>query len=172
MAAPSQRGHRGDSRSGASSGASVQAVGLREWRKELKALEDGRALTLEFARENRAIAKKAASWAQDEANSMGGPFAHFAKMIKGKGGAAGAKIGIDPTANAVFWGAKKRTGWNARNPQSKQQFPDWVGASWDTAVKGQGPYAINPALADHLDDIAEMYGDAIDRIAKKAFPDK
>lgn len=174
MAAPSQRGHRGSSRSGSSSGAAIHVIGLKEFRRELKKLEGSREWNLMLAREQRDIARKAAGWSQDKARGMGrSPQSHFANMIKGRGGATGARVSIDSTANAAFWGAKKRTGFYARyrfRMSTGSQHPAWVGAGWDVAVAGQGPYAINAALAAHVDDIVRLYGEGIDRVTQAAFP--
>lgn len=102
---------------------------------------------------------------------MGGPWRHFAGDIKAAGGVAGARITVESEANAAFWGAKKRTGWNAGHG-GRPQHPAWIGNMWDAGVTGQGPYAINQALADHTDDIVDAYSAALDRIAATAFPDR
>lgn len=159
--------------SGASSG--VQIVGLPELRRELRKLDDPKGWTKELSLANRTIAKKAAAWAQSEASGMGGPQAHFARAIRGYGTVTGARIGINNgNANAAFWGAKKRTGWYARgrySGSSGQQHERWIGNGWDVARRGQGPYAINASLADNLNRIVDLYGDAIDDITRRAFPD-
>ena len=74
---------------------------------------------------------------------------------------AAARIGIRPTpgAQATFWGAKRRTGWYARERYSGstgRQHPPWVGASWGAGKRGEGPYVLNEAIADHRDEIDEM----------------
>ena len=113
---------------------------------------------------------------------MGGVQAKAAGAIRGSGNARNAKVGVKPSksarsgtamANVAFWGAQKRTGWYAKknSPQGKQQHPDWVDSNWDPAVAGQGPYAINTALARHMDDIQDAYMAALDRLASAAFPD-
>lgn len=169
MAAPS-KGIRGPgTRTGSTSG--VEITGLAAFRKELKTLENPRQWTTELGRLNRTIARQAADDAQAEARAMGGPQRHFADAIKGYGSAAAARIRIaDERANAAFWGAKQRTGWNAGNRTANQ--PDWVGASWDVAVRGQGPIAINDAIADKADEYAAAYADGFIEISGRAFPDR
>lgn len=176
MAAPS-RGRRGaGDRTGSTSGANlgggrVVIVGLDDLRRELRRLEDPKGWTKKLSGLQRTIAREAAGWARSEAAGMGGPFAHFANAIRGYGTVSGARIGIgNGNANATFWGAKKRTGWNAGNG-GKAQHPSWVGASWDVGVHGQGPYAINQAIANHLPDIIDRYSEGIDDITRRAFPD-
>ena len=77
----------------------------------------------------------------------------------------GLILGIrDPKLSAAaFWGAKKRTGWYAdpRYRKSKRQHPIWVGNSWQAGAKGQGPYALNDAIADNRDRIFELFSDAV-----------
>ena len=94
---------------------------------------------------------------------MGGVQAKFAGAITGRGAASGARIGLSGNkANAAFWGAKQRSGWNVRN--DTPNLPEWVGNSWDVGGAGQGPYAINDTIAKRTDEILEMYGDAIDKL--------
>lgn len=151
--------------------AAIEVEGLKEFRKELRQLADGKTWSRELGQVQRHLAKKVAGWAQGDARGMGGSFAHFAGSVKGAGGVAGAKIAVDPKANATFWGAKKRTGWNARNPNSRAQHPEWVGSSWDVGVQGQGPYAINSAIASHLPEIEREYWDGLEGLFARAFPD-
>lgn len=150
----------------ASRDSAVQVQGLAELRKELKLLNAGKTWTKELSKLSRKVSRSVVMWSRGEATGMQ---AHFARNIRGAGGAAGARITIDRVANAAFWGAKQRTGWNAGNGTANQ--PDWVGASWQVGVAGQGPYAINQAIADHMDEIIEMYGEGIDDITSRAFPD-
>jgi hypothetical protein len=168
VAAPS-KGIRGPgTRSGSSSG--VEVVGLAAFRKELRTLDDPKPWTRELGQVNRELAKKGAEWAQAAAVAMGGPQKHFAAAIKGYGSAASARIGIrDERAFGAFWGAKQRTGWNAGNQTPNQ--PEWVGNSWDAAVHGQGPYAINEALATRIRQLEALYINGIEDITRRAFPD-
>lgn len=58
-----------------------------------------------------------------------------------------------------------------RNLGGKPQFPAWVGNSWQAGVRGQGPYAINSAVADSRPQIEQMYLKAMEQVARRAFPD-
>lgn len=168
MAAPS-KGIRGPgTRSGSTSG--VEVLGLSAFRKELRQLEDPKPWTRELGKVNREVAKQGAEWARAAASAMGGPQKHFAGAIRGYGSAASARIAIkDQDAYAAFWGAKQRTGWNAGNQTPNQ--PEWVGNSWDAAVRGQGPYAINDALATRIRQLEALYINGINDITRRAFPD-
>jgi hypothetical protein len=158
----------------------LSVQGLPSFRKALKEL--GPEWPKQLTQAHRDIAKIAERVSQNEARSMGGVFAKAAPAIRGTGNARNAKVGVKPSksaragtamANVAFWGAKKRTGWygKKRSPNGKEQHPEWVGSSWDAAVAGQGPYAINTALARHMDDIQDAYLAALDRLASAAFPD-
>lgn len=151
----------------------VQVQGLAELRKELRLLNGGKKWASELGKVSRKVSRAATLWARGEAVGMGGVQAHFARSIRGAGGAAGARIAVGKEANAAFWGAKKRTGWYAspRFSGGKGNQPDWVGATWQVAVAGQGPYAINAALAAHINELIDMYADGIDDITSRAFPD-
>lgn len=50
------------------------------------------------------------------------------------------------------------------------QFPTWVGNGWDVGGPG-GPYAVNPAIRESLDDIVNAYGDGLEVVSRAAFPD-
>lgn len=159
-------------RSGPSSGA--QIVGLKELRRELKALHPRWPQALTAI--HKKIATEVAIKAQSRARSLGGVYAKAAPGIKGYGTTTNARVGVlagkrTPMANAAFWGAKRRTGWNARNTDSAPQFPAWVGNTWEAGVRGQGPYAINPTIAAETDRIVEQYGDMVEDLVAKAFPD-
>lgn len=169
MAAPSRARRGGGTRSGSTSGADVQVVGLREFRAELKQLENSKRWLQDLGRAQREIANKVAGWSRFAAAGLGGPHKHFAGAIVGRGGVTGARIQIaDENANAAFWGAKQGTsGWNAGG--DTPNLPSWVGNSWDVGVAGQGPYAINDTIARKADEILRMYGDAIDQITADAF---
>lgn len=105
--------------------------------------------------------------------------------IKGTGTASrGARLRITKTkkleaAWVAFWGTDRRLGWFA-HPRYRaytardQGLPPWVGAKWRAARRGEGPHAINEALADAEDEILAKVEqalqdalDEIDRATKK-----
>ena len=155
----------------------IEITGLREFRKALKAV--GPEFPKQLTKANRDVAKIAERVSQSSARSMGGIQARAASAIKGSANARSARIQIKPSkgkrnptamANVAFWGAKKRTGWYRTKPQGKPQHPEWVGSNWEVADLNSGPYAINAALARHLDDIVAAHRAALDRLAEAAFP--
>lgn len=121
---------------------------------------------------HKEVAKEAAGYAQAEALSMGGLQAKAASRIKGRGTTTAARIAISKTkttqfANTAFWGQKKRSGWYAWGRFSDSPAPQhapWVGNNWDVAVKGQGPYAINDALAENIEAILDVYREKLQQV--------
>ena len=171
MSTPSSR----SGRSGATVAASIS--GLGEFQAQLKAL--GPAWPRQLSKVNRAIAKEGAAYARAEAEAMGGIQAKAASAITGSGTQARAAIVVAdseavPFAKVAFWGADRHSGWFAK-PQyessTSKQHPAWVGSSWDVAVAGEGPYAINTALARHLPDLLDHYAAGLNELVHTAFPD-
>ena len=153
----------------------ADAPELKAWRAELKAVDAG--WPKELARANRKVATKGATMARNRAAAMGGVQSKASGAIKGLGTQVNARISVDPSkapmANVAFWGAKRHTGWYAapRYDDSRAQHPQWITDSWDVAVEGEGPYAINAALAEGQEELAEFYGDAMEDLSHLAFPD-
>lgn len=159
-------------RSGASSGASIDVPELPSFRRALKAMDPQWPKGLR--RVHKEIADRGAALSRAEASGMGGVQAAAASAIKGKANQREARVGVAPSgrvpfANVAFWGAKKHTGWYAHVHSDRPQHPEWVGNSWDVAVAGQGPYAINTALAGYKPDIWEAYFQMVLDLAHDAF---
>lgn len=147
-------------------------VGLPEFRRELRKLDNPRVWTKELGTIQRDLAKAVLRWSQAEAAGSDGATRHrpFIRALSARGNQREARILVrNPAANAAFWGAKQRTGWNAGN-STPNQLP-WVGNSWTVGHRGQGPYAINAAIADHMDDILREYRERIGDLAARAFSD-
>lgn len=169
MPAPSRARRGPGTRSGSSSG--VQIVGLNELRRELRRLENPREWSKALAKIHREVAKEVASTARSFAQANGGSQKHFAAAIRGYGSVQAARIGIaNPDAFAAFWGAKQdHTGWNAGN-EGRPNQPEWVGNSFDVGVKGQGPYALNDAVADRIEWAVDTIWAEVDALTQRAFP--
>lgn len=143
---------------------------LAEFRRELRAADER--WVRELGRTHRELAQWLEPKAQSAARGLGGPPAHFAGDIRGRGTATAARLEISQRSQAAFWGAKGHSGWYAarRYWDSRPQHAPWVGNSWDVG-SANGPYAINPTIGRNLDEIVERYGEALDRLAQRAFPD-
>lgn len=157
-------------------GGGVQVLGLREFRAALRELDQR--WDSAFSLAHQRIATQGANYARARARSMGGVQAKAASAIGGKHTTAQARVAVLPSAidrmaNVAFWGAKRHTGWYAkgRYRNSPDQHPPWVGNSWEPMVAGQGPYAINEALAQHRDELLDEYLEAVTGIAQRAFPE-
>lgn len=153
--------------------ASLQVEGLKEFRRELKQVSND--LPKELRKLQKQLADEVASKAQGIASGMGGVTAKASGAIRAYATRQQASIGV-PSGGipaVAFWGALKRTGWYAHihSPGGRPQHPKWVGNSWEAAERGQGPYAINDALADAADTIEERYAQMIMELAARAFPD-
>ena len=151
----------------------VEITGIKEFRRALK--EMGPEWPKELRRVHAQIARRGQALSRGYAEGMGGVQAKAAGTIKGRGNQRQASIyvqGMRGLGNVAFWGAKRHTGWyaNPRYSDGPAQHPPWVGNTWDAAVHGEGPYAINEALADHLDDILDQYLKMLDNLSRKAFP--
>ena len=149
----------------------VHIEGLAEFRKGLRKAENPAGARKAMKQADRIIAQEIAPIAQARARGHGGSTAHFAGMIRGGANAKGAYLTARPASNAAIWGAKKRTGWNARHvkPGAKPQHPAWVGASWQVGGPG-GPRGINDAIREKQERIVRHYGEVIDYLASGAFP--
>jgi hypothetical protein len=152
-------------------GAAWEVKGAKEFRSALKDIStDDANWAKELSKGHKKIGQFVAERAKEFGRGESHPVTrHFADKVSGRGSAASARVGSGmPVAH---WGAKRRTGWNARNTDSRPQHPAWVGSSWTAGVVGQGPYGINPAIAHNLPQIVDMYGEVTDDITKRAFPE-
>ena len=164
------------SRTGGSSGATIQ--GLPEFRKELRRLD--KSWPKELRKVHKKIADQGAMRSQSVARGMGGQQRKYASAIKGKANQREARIGItagksNAGANAAFWGARARYGWYGfrryHDTGGAPQYRPWVGNAWQAASYRGGPYAINPALAQYLPRILDLYLEMLDDLSRRAFPE-
>lgn len=151
----------------------IEIRGLADFRRALKAMDPDwpKALT----KVHRAVATEAAGIARGIATGMGGVRAKAAGTIKGSGNQRSARIGPSGgggIGNVAFWGAKKHTGWyghSSYNDSQSAQHPPWVGSSWEVGNAGEGPYAINPAVATYEPRMEQRYFDMVLELAHDAF---
>lgn len=155
----------------------VEVQGMAEFRRALRAM--GPEWTRELTKAHKTIAQRVAVASQARAQAMGGVQRKSAKAIKGYANKISARVGVAPSArtrmaNVAFWGAERHTGWyaNPRYADGPAQHPEWVGNSWETGVRGQGPYAINDTVSIITPVIMEDFVRMIDDLARKAFPDR
>lgn len=149
---------------------------MRAFRADLKAL--GPEWPKMLVKVNKSVAEIAATAARTKA-AAGTPMQRrSARAIQARGTRTLASVSIKtaraPMANVAFWGEKRRTGWYAHlnSPDGRPQGPAWVGSSWAAGVAGEGPYAINDAVAEVVPRVVEEWGKGIDELARRAFPGK
>lgn len=177
-------------RTGASSGSVVgdsSTVERALGRKNIEGYDEFRAALREFGAQwpkalrniNKRAADAARDFARQQALSMGGIWAAAAKAIVARANQYDARVGVNasskttPFGGAAFWGMKRRTGWYAYSrfkDSPKPQHPPWVGNTWKAASRTEGPYAINAALADHLDEILDIYSQEIESLMNEVLP--
>jgi len=145
------------------SGTVIEVEGLASFRSSLKRADKN--IDKEFGRAQRELGRLLVIDAKAKARASGTARRHFAGKITMRSNRDGLILGIrDPKMSAAaFWGAKRRTGWYAdsRYRKSTRQHPIWVGNGWQAGVKGQGPYALNDAIADNRDRIFDLYSEAV-----------
>jgi len=170
---------------GVSSGYDFKVVprpDIRQVRREIRRLDPEQAgeLKKRLKAANKHAADMIAAAAQAKAEALGGIHRRAAPQIKGSNVEKGIRIRVAnskkvPFAVAALWGRKGRSGWyldwtlhmkDLGHPtDGGPQFPKWVGATWEPGVKGQGPYAVNDAIAEKRDEIVEQWTRAIERLA-------
>lgn len=153
---------------------------LADFRRDLRGI--GPAWPKEVQKVNRKVAETGSALARARATSLGGVWARNAAAIKPRATATFGAVRISPSraknsktrgATAAFWGSNQRSGWyaNAAHAGSTaRQHPPWVGNTWQAGVAGQGPYAINDALAAYGPQLLEEWAQGIDEVTRRAFP--
>ena len=124
---------------------------------------------------HRDVANMAAEASRSEARSMGGLQAKAANAIRGAGNVTAARVRISATARTryapvAFWGALGRSGWFRADRYYGSTYPQhapWVGADWRVGVKGEGPYAVNAAIAENLDAIQNLFSERLQELIDK-----
>ena len=135
----------------------IKVEGLNEFRRELKKLEEN--LTPELKQINYELATQVTSWAQTKAAAVSPQASKAAKEgLKASRTAARAQVILGsnraPYALGAEFGALR---W--------KQFQRWRGNA-----TGAG-YFLWPSIRDHREEIMDIYGEALDKLASKAFPD-
>jgi hypothetical protein len=164
----------------------VSATGLDELIAGLRGA--GQSLGREQRRANKDVATEAQRWAQSAARSGTRQQAAMAGAIQARATQTIARLALSRAqrwgaANPAFWGQRRRFGWyggwyagelNRRRAAGfaggRPQGLPWVGNSWTPGRSGEGPHVLNDTIADHLDEIGDLYLDAHMRALKAAFP--
>lgn len=129
----------------------------------------GKVLTEAYREGSELVASRARS------NARGGtPLQRrSASAIKAKPSVRGAGVRVTassgvPAALAAFFGRDRPSGWYLKQvtvgsskddlvtAARKQGFPAWVGQSWTVGRRGEGPHAVNDAVADSIDEVVDL----------------
>lgn len=152
---------------------SIEIEGAKELRAALRAT--GSAWPKELRKGYKRISDHVADAGRRRATSLGGVHALSAPGIRPYATQTNASVGVrEGRVEAVgIWGAKKHTGWYAREryASSPPQHPEWVGNNWEPATVGQGPYGLNDALAREVPWVLDAFADVVLDVTGRAFPD-
>lgn len=137
----------------------VEVHGLADFQRELRKADA--TLKAELASLNQRVAQRIVDDVQPTSPQQ-------AKVSKGIKAAKQFKAAVVSTANTranpfavgAFFGARRY-----------KQFQPWIGNQWDPGDSVAASYGVPHSIAKHLEDIVDMYGDGIEEIAAKAFPD-
>lgn len=143
---------------------------VKQLRQEIRRLKpDQPEFAARFAEANQQLGDIIASDAQGRASTA--QQSAEASAIKASKSQRGIQLRITsgsgtPFAIAAFFGMDRHTGWYAREryaDSAGKQFLPWVGSDWEPGGGG-GPYAINPAIASHLDEVMEQWGQVVEQL--------
>lgn len=147
----------------------VRVAGLDQFRKELRKLDDA-GLIEGLKDANFEVAELVVRSAK--ANASTRMENRAAATLKARRGQRRAEVGLGnartPFAIGAEFGAGQnivRRSVNGRSFRGYNQFRQWRGSD-----SGAG-YFLYPAIRAETDKIVEVYGDSIDKLMSKAFPD-
>jgi len=137
----------------------VEVVGLKELRAELRSLGGS------WPKELRTASKEAAELVADKTRASfaggRGSAPKAASTVKALAQQTGAAVRIGGGAGV---GGQVAMG-NEFGSFRYRQFPGWRGSG---AAAG---YHLYPTIRDNTERVVEVYGDALGRLTKRAFPD-
>lgn len=139
---------------------SIQVDGLDQFRRELKSISP--ALVKEMAKLNQEAAQIIVDKVEPKT-------AQQRKVIAGVKAARQARGAVVRTQNTTrhpfaigaFFGARRY-----------HQFPEWIGNQWDPGDSVDGRYGVAFAVHDGLEEVMDRYGDGLEELARRAFPDR
>lgn len=134
--------------------AQIGVQGLKEFRRELKALES--TMPRELTKAGKRVAEMVAKDARASFASRSGVASEVPDAVKSSG-AGGASVILDtgraPSILGHEFGSNRFT-----------QFPVWLGNDMDAG------YSLFPTIRSNRERIVETYGDELDHLAARAFP--
>lgn len=153
------------------SGESLKVIGLREFQREIRKLDDKGVLD-ELKDLNVQVAQLVIGTAQSVAGGLGRMEQVAAASLKPARQAARAQVSGGGAGVPFFGGAEFGAGRDQPRidvgpgpGRGYNQFKAWTG---NGSNAGRFLY---PAIRQDTAEIVEMYGDALEKLAAKAFPD-
>lgn len=134
---------------------SIRVDGLRELSRALKSMDKDLGKDLQKA--NKSAASLVADHARAAAYSLGGVAAHVAPSLKASAGRMSASVSGGGATYPMFGGAEFGS-------IRYRQFETWRGSSSDAG------YFLYPTIRRDVDQIVELYAEALDNLLGKAFP--
>lgn len=135
--------------------AGVEVRGLDQFRKELRALD--KSFGREMGKANKEAADVVAQASRAKASAKGGVTAKASPSIVASAAQRVAKVAIGgpryPYGPGSVTGSKKYP-----------QFGPWQGPDYEDW------HAIGPAVRDTEDKFIDVYGDVLEKLASRAFP--
>lgn len=166
-----------------SRGESVAVVGLDDFRRQIaRVLQDGGADGTALLKDaNWKVAQFVVDKAQAKAATVGRMQVRAAGTLKASKAASRAQVtGVANDKVPYFFGAEFGARQNIL--RRERRAAGWAGPGryygfrqflpWKKPGNGQTGYFLFPAMRENSDQIREMYGDAVDVIAKKIFPEE
>ena len=144
---------------------SVKVVGLKDLVRELKKLDD-KGLTDGLKGVNFDVAQLVVNDAQGRAS--GAMDSRAAATLKPGRQAARAVVSGGGKAAPFFFGSEFGAMQNQLRQTPRRQVRGWNQFEPWTRTEGRWLY---PAIRSSREKVIEMYGDAIEKITKQAFPD-
>lgn len=135
----------------------IRVEGLDAFRKELRKLDDA-GLMDELKAVNQKVAELVVTKAKLRAQFVGAQAAKAAESMKASRQAARSVVAGGGRRSAFFGGAEF----------GSVQFPQFK--AWQGNGRNAG-YFLYPTIRESTDEIVELYGDEIDKITRRAFPD-
>lgn len=150
----------------------IEIEGLRQFARELKAISPD--LDAELKALNFQVASKVKDDAVARAAGQGPMVRRAAQSLRAAKQAARAAVFLGNKSTPFAFGAEFGSGRNQPRQLPNEgttrlgwnQFRPWAG-SGSTAG-----YFLYPAIRQDMPEIVDMYGDAVEKIAKQAFPER
>lgn len=145
--------------------AELYVEGLTEFRRALKDIDLDRDLGKAHKRVSQYVADESEKTRQKMTGRFG-VYRHLEGKIRPSAAKTAAQIRIpSPVAAGAEWGAKFHTVFGRKVPASSMKrrvFPKW----------DQVGYLVRPTIQEHQDEILDRYGDEIETLSRRAFPER